>query len=111
MCIRGRIISGGFNIYPGEVEQVIWSLPEVGDCAVVGVPDATWGESVKAIVELKPGASFDEAKALAYCRDKLGSMKAPKSIEVWESLPRSQVGKVLKKDIREKFWAGQARRV
>lgn len=109
--LKDLIISGGFNISPGEVEQVLWSLPAVGDCAVVGVPDAQWGESVKAIVELKPGAAWDAEAALAYCRERLGSMKAPKTIEVWDSLPRSQVGKVLKKDIREKFWAGQARRV
>jgi acyl-CoA synthetase (AMP-forming)/AMP-acid ligase II len=109
--LKDLIISGGFNISPSEVEQVLWSLPEIGDCAVIGVPDPIWGESVKAIVELKSGAVWDEAEVMAHCRERLGSMKAPKSIEVWESLPRSQVGKVLKKEIREKFWAGQQRRV
>lgn len=109
--IKDLIISGGFNISPGEVEQVLWSLPQVADCAVIGAPDAAWGEVVKAIVELKPGAQWNGDEALAWCRDKLGSMKAPKTIEVWDCLPRSQVGKVLKKDIREKFWSGQARRV
>lgn len=109
--LKDLIISGGFNISPGEVEQVLWAMPEVADCAVIGVPDATWGESVKAVIELSAGATFDEAKMLAHCRERLGSMKAPKSIEVWPSLPRSQVGKVLKKDIRERFWAGQERRV
>lgn len=109
--LKDLIISGGFNISPGEVEQVLWSLPQVGDCAVIGVPDPVWGEAVKAIVELKDGAVWDGEAALAYCRERLGSVKAPKSIEVWDCLPRSQVGKVLKKDIREKFWAGQERRV
>jgi acyl-CoA synthetase (AMP-forming)/AMP-acid ligase II len=109
--LKDLIISGGFNISPSEVEQVLWSLPAVGDCAVIGVPDTQWGESVKAIVELKPGATLDIEDTLAYCRERLGSLKAPKSIEVWDTLPRSQVGKVLKKDIREKFWAGHTRRV
>ena len=109
--MKDLIVSGGFNISPGEVEQVLWSHPAVADCAVVGVPDALWGETVKAVVELKPGAALDEAQMLAFCRERLGGMKAPKSIEAWEQLPRSPVGKVLKKDIREKYWAGQARRV
>ncbi|WP_162591837.1 class I adenylate-forming enzyme family protein [Variovorax sp. PBL-E5] len=109
--LKDLIVSGGFNISPGEVEQVLWSLPAVGDCAVVGVPDAHWGEAVKAIVELKPGAAWDGEAALSFCRDKLGAMKAPKTIEVWEQLPRSAVGKVLKREIRERYWAGQSRRV
>lgn len=72
--MKDLIASGGFNISPGEVGQVLWSLPEVGDCAVIGVPDAQWGEAVKAIVGLKPGAVLDQARALDYCRE---SMKAP----------------------------------
>jgi acyl-CoA synthetase (AMP-forming)/AMP-acid ligase II len=109
--LKDLIISGGFNISPAEVEQVIWAMPEVADCAVIGVPDAEWGESVKAVVELKTGAVWDEAKALAHCREKLGGVKSPKSFEVWPVLPRSPIGKVLKTEIREKFWAGQSRRV
>jgi len=109
--LKDLIVSGGFNISPSEVEQVLWALPAVNDCAVVGVPDAHWGEAVKAVVELKPGASFDVEAALALCRERLGSMKAPKSIEVWDQLPRSTVGKVLKREIRERFWVGQSRRV
>lgn len=98
------IISGGFNVYPGEVEQVIWTHPAVQDCAVIGVPDEKWGEAVTAVVELKPGASVVEAELMALCKDQLGSIKAPKSIEIWKTLPRSIVGKVLKKDIRERYW-------
>ncbi|WP_326538597.1 class I adenylate-forming enzyme family protein [Pseudorhodoferax sp.] len=109
--MKDLIVSGGFNISPGEVEQVLWSLPAVSDCAVVGVPDAHWGEAVKAIVELKPGAAWDADAALDFCRDRLGGLKAPKSIEVWEQLPRSAVGKVLKREIRERYWTGQSRRV
>jgi acyl-CoA synthetase (AMP-forming)/AMP-acid ligase II len=109
--LKDLIITGGFNVSPAEVEQVLWSLPGIADCAVIGVPDPEWGESVKAVVELKPGAVFDEAQALVACRARLGGVKAPKSIEVWPALPRSPVGKVLKKEIRERFWAGQQRRV
>jgi acyl-CoA synthetase (AMP-forming)/AMP-acid ligase II len=109
--MKDLIVSGGFNISPSEVEQVLWAHPAVNDCAVVGVPDAHWGEAVKAVVELKPGAEWDGEAALGYCRERLGGMKAPKSIEVWDQLPRSAVGKVLKREIRERYWAGQARRV
>jgi len=109
--MKDLIVSGGFNISPSEVEQVLWAHPAVGDCAVVGVPDDHWGEAIKAVVELKAGAQWDAEQVLAYCRERLGSMKTPKTIEVWEQLPRSSVGKVLKRDIRERYWSGQARRV
>lgn len=108
---RDLIISGGFNVYPGEVEQVLWSHPAVQDCAVIGVPDPDWGEAVKAVVELRQGAQITEAEMLAYCRERLGSIKTPKSVEFWNDLPRSSVGKVLKRDIRAKFWAGRERMV
>ena len=109
--LKDLIISGGFNISPSEIEQVLWSLPSVSDCAVIGVPDEQWGEAVKAIIELKPGAQWDEEAAMSFCRERLGGMKAPKSMEVWDSLPRSSVGKVLKREIRERYWVGQQRRV
>ncbi len=108
---KDMIISGGFNIFPSEIEQVLWSHPAVQDCAVIGVPDPKWGEAVVAIVEFKPGQSCDEEVLMAYCRDKLGGMKTPKRVEIWPQLPRSPVGKVLKRDIRERFWQGQTRRV
>lgn len=108
---RDMIISGGFNLYPSEIEQVIWGHPSVQDCAVIGVPDEKWGEAVKAVVECKPGQSVSPEEIMSFCRERLGGMKAPKTVEVWPQLPRSAVGKVLKKDIREKFWVGQARRV
>lgn len=101
---KDLIISGGFNVYPGEVEQVLWTHPAVQDCAVIGVPHEKWGEAVTAVVELKPGASVLEDELMALCKDQLGSIKAPKSVEIWKTLPRSIVGKVLKKDIRERYW-------
>ncbi len=109
--VKDLIVSGGFNIPPSEVERVLWAHPAVNDCAVIGVPDQLWGEAVKAVVELKPGAAWDAQAALAYCRERLGAMKAPKTIEVWDALPRSQVGKVLEREIRERYWQGHTRRV
>ncbi|HUN51083.1 MAG TPA: AMP-binding protein [Candidatus Sulfotelmatobacter sp.] len=108
---RDMIISGGFNVYPSEVERVLWAHPAVQDCAVIGVPDDKWGEAVKAVIELKPGAVLDEAALIAHCKGALGSVKAPKSIEAWDKLPRSPVGKVLKRDIRERYWSGRERKI
>lgn len=108
---KDMIISGGFNVYPSEIEQVIWSHPAVQDCAVIGVPDDKWGEAVKAVVELKPGASLEPGEIVALCKARLGSVKAPKTVEIWEALPRSPVGKVRKKDIRDVFWAGRGRMI
>jgi acyl-CoA synthetase (AMP-forming)/AMP-acid ligase II len=108
---KDMIISGGFNIYPSEIEQVIWGHAAVQDCAVIGVPDEKWGEAVKAIVELKPGASADAADIIALCKSELGSVKAPKSVEFWDELPRSAVGKVRKKDMRDRFWQGRGRAI
>jgi len=105
------IISGGFNVYPSEVEQVIWSHPAVQDCAVIGVPDDKWGEAVKAVVELNAGQSVSADELIALCKDKLGSVKAPKTVEFVDSLPRSPVGKVLKKDLRAKYWQDSARKI
>jgi acyl-CoA synthetase (AMP-forming)/AMP-acid ligase II len=108
---RDLIISGGFNIAPSEIERVLWSHYAVGDCAVIGVPDEKWGEAVKAVVELRPGQDVSEDELRRFCRERLGGMKTPKTIEFWPQLPRSQIGKVLKRDVRAKFWEGQARKV
>ena len=105
------IISGGFNIYPGEVEQVLWTHPAVQDCAVIGVPHEKWGEAVTAVVELKPGATVCESELLVLCKDALGSIRAPKQVEIWKTLPRSAVGKVLKKEIRASYWEAANRSI
>ncbi|MGI9475184.1 MAG: AMP-binding protein [Hyphomicrobiaceae bacterium] len=98
---KDMIISGGFNVYPSEVEQVIWSHPAVLDCAVIGVPDDKWGEAVKAVVELNSGMQVEAAELLALCRERLGGVKTPKSIDFVDQLPRSANGKVLKKALRQ----------
>jgi acyl-CoA synthetase (AMP-forming)/AMP-acid ligase II len=103
--LKDMIISGGFNIYPSEIEQFLWSHPAVQECAVVGVPDGEWGERVVAVVELKEGASASAAELIELCKQRLGSVKAPKQVEFWNTLPRSPVGKVLKKDVRERLVA------
>ncbi len=108
---KDMIISGGFNVYPSEIEQVIWAHAAVQDCAVIGVPDEKWGEAVKAVIELKPGQSVAAEEIMALCKRELGSVKSPKSIEFWHSLPRSPVGKVRKKDIREEFWKDAQRSI
>ena len=102
--IKDVIISGGFNVYPGEIEQVIWSLDAVQDCSVIGVPDAEWGEAVKAVVELKPGP-LRSRRGDRPLQGQAGSVKAPKSIDIVEALPRSPVGKVLKAELRAGYWA------
>jgi len=108
---KDMIISGGFNVFPGEVEQVLWSHPAVQDCAVIGVPDDKWGEAVKAVVELKPGATATADELIGLAKQKLGGVKAPKSVDFLAALPRGPVGKVLKKDLRAAYWAGRERKI
>ncbi|HET7443475.1 MAG TPA: AMP-binding protein [Solirubrobacterales bacterium] len=107
---RDMIISGGFNVFPSEVERVIWAHDDVLDCAVIGIPDEKWGEAVTAVVELKSGVEVEEAELIALCKQELGSIKAPKAVHFRE-LPRSTQGKVLKRKLRDEFWAGHDRKV
>ena len=106
--MKDMIITGGFNVYPSEIEQLIWGIDAVQDCAVVGVKDEEWGERVTAVVELKPGQLVTGDQIIALCKAKLGSVKAPKDVLFWDNLPRSPVGKVLKKDIRNTLSEGTA---
>jgi acyl-CoA synthetase (AMP-forming)/AMP-acid ligase II len=108
---KDMIITGGFNVYPSEVERVIMTRPEVVDCAVIGVPDEKWGEALKAVVQIRPGTSIDADDLLGSVKTQLGSVKTPKSVEVWPELPKSSVGKVLKREIRSKFWQEHARKI
>jgi acyl-CoA synthetase (AMP-forming)/AMP-acid ligase II len=101
---RDVIVSGGFNVFPIEVEQALWARTEVEDCAVIGLPDEKWGEAVTAFVVLKPGMYADESDLIRYCKATVGSVKAPKAIQFVETLPKSPVGKVLKRALRDQFW-------
>jgi len=113
ICDRKKemIITGGYNVYPLEVEQVVLSHPAVQDCAVIGVPDAKWGEAIKAVIELKPGCTVGADEVIALCKERIGSIKTPKSVDFIDSLPRSPAGKVMRKEVRKGYWAGQSRKV
>ncbi|WP_066685090.1 class I adenylate-forming enzyme family protein [Sphingomonas sp. CCH18-H6] len=98
---RDMIITGGFNVFPSEVEDVILAMPAVQECAVVGVSDPKWGEAVTAVIECKPGQVVSPAEVIAAVRERLGAIRAPKAVHVAERLPRSPVGKVLRRAVRE----------
>jgi len=98
---KDMIITGGFNVYSVEVEQALLAHEAVLDCAVIGLPDEKWGERVTAVVQLREGQSASPAELTAFVKSRIGSVKAPKQVETWADLPRSKVGKVLKKEIRE----------
>ncbi|KQS66516.1 AMP-binding protein [Modestobacter sp. Leaf380] len=104
---KDMIISGGFNVYSAEVENALMAHPDVADCAVVGVPDEKWGERVVAVVQARAGAQVDTAAVTAFVKERIGSVKAPKEVWVWEDLPRSTVGKVLKTDVRARVLAAR----
>ena len=108
---KDMIISGGANIYPREVEEVICAHPAVHEVAVIGVPDAKWGESVKAVVVLRAGARTTAAELVEHCQRNLASYKKPSSVDFLAELPKNAYGKILKRELREQYWAGRARRV
>jgi acyl-CoA synthetase (AMP-forming)/AMP-acid ligase II len=108
---KDMIISGGFNVYPADVERVITDHPAVQDCAVIGTPHEEWGELVTAVVELKQGAAASAEDILAWCRIRLSGVQTPKAVHFTNELPRSPVGKVLRRKIREPFWRGRGRSI
>ena len=108
---KDMIISGGENIYPREVEETLYANSSILDAAVIGVPDEEWGESVKAFVVLKDGEKLTEKEIIDYCKENMASYKKPKSVEFINALPRNPTGKVLKKELRKKFWEGYNRGV
>lgn len=97
---KDMIITGGFNVYSIEVEQALQAHEAVQDCAVIGLPDEKWGERIVAVVQAREGRDVDTADVAAFVKERIGSVKTPKQIEIWPDLPRSKVGKVLKADIR-----------
>jgi fatty-acyl-CoA synthase len=97
---KDMIITGGFNVYSTEVEQIVMRHPDVQDCAVIGLPDEKWGERIEAVVQLFPGRHADPAELIAFVKEHLGSVKTPKAIHIWADLPRSKVGKILKVDVK-----------
>ncbi|WP_085340123.1 long-chain-fatty-acid--CoA ligase [Aquidulcibacter paucihalophilus] len=109
--VKDMIVTGGENVYPAEVENAVFGHPSVADVAVVGVPDEKWGEAVKAIVVLKPGESADPADIIAWTRSRIAGYKVPKSVDFIAELPRNPSGKILRRELREPYWAGHSRRV
>ena len=109
--VKDMIISGGENIYPAEVESVLYSHPAVADVGVIGVPDDRWGEAVKAIVVRKPGMEVDERELIDYCRERIAHYKAPSTVNFVDELPRNPSGKILKRVLRAPYWEGRERQV
>lgn len=97
---KDMIITGGFNVYSVEVEAALMQHPDVQDSAVVGLPDDKWGERVVAVLQLRPGRTLGADEVIAFVKSHIGSVKAPKQVEFWPDLPRSKVGKVMKKEVR-----------
>jgi fatty-acyl-CoA synthase len=108
---KDMIITGGFNVFSAEVEAAIMSLPEVFECAVIGVPDEKWGEAVKAMVVVRKGQSLTEDVVVARCRAKLGGVKSPKTVEFVAEIPKTPAGKIDRKLLRAPYWAGMGRAV
>jgi acyl-CoA synthetase (AMP-forming)/AMP-acid ligase II len=110
--LKDMIVTGGENVYSGEVEAVIYTHPAVREAAVFGIPDLQWGELVMACVVVTPGKTLTTDDLITHCRRTLANYKIPRRIEFSETeLPKSGSGKVLKRILRERFWAHQARTV
>ncbi len=105
------VISGGVNIYPKEIEEVLITHPKILDVAVIGVPDPEWGEQLKAIVQLKPGETASSEEIIRFASERLAGYKRPRSVDFMDELPRELTGKLLKRKLRERYWAGSDRRV
>lgn len=109
--IKDMIISGGENVYPAEVENTIFSHPDVLEVAVIGIPDEKWGEAVKAVIVPNAGAKVDETAMIAWLRERMSSYKTPKSISVIDAMPRNASGKILRRELRDPYWVGHDKKV
>ncbi len=108
---KDMIISGGENIYPREIEEVLVRHPAVGEVSVIGVPDSKWGEAIKAVVSLNTDKTATEQELIDFCKDNIASYKKPKSVDFVDELPKSNYGKILKRDLRAQYWQNQERKV
>jgi long-chain acyl-CoA synthetase len=109
--VKDMIVSGGENVYPAEVENVLMSHPGIADCAVIGVPHERWGETAKAVVVKKPDVEVTEQDIIDFARERLAKFKCPTSVTWVDALPRNPSGKILKKDLRAPYWEGRTRNV
>ncbi len=108
---KDMIITGGENVFPREVEEVIYRHPSVQEAAVIGIPDPYWVEKVHAVVSLKKGANCTAEELIALCKQNLAGYKSPKSVEFMDALPKNAAGKIMKRELREKYWEGQDRKI
>ena len=109
--IKDMVISGGENVYPAEVESALCEHPAIAEAAVIGVPDARWGEAVHAVIVLRAGAVLTPDALIAWARTRIAGFKAPRGITFADGLPRNASGKLLKRTLREPFWRGRERQV
>ena len=109
--VKDMIVSGGENVYPAEVENAVFSHPDVADVAVIGIPSEKWGEDVKAIIVCKPDKKPTEEEIIAWTRERIAGFKCPKSVDYIDVLPRNPTGKILRRVLREPYWEGKERRV
>jgi fatty-acyl-CoA synthase len=109
--IKDMIVSGSENVYPAEIEAVLGGHPDIVECAVIGIPDKKWGETVKAVVVKRQGSALDETALIEWIRDKVAGYKRPRSVDFIDKLPRNASGKLLKRTLREPYWQGYERRV
>jgi len=107
--LKDMIVSGAENVYPREVEDVLLAHPGVADAAVIGVPSEEWGESVKAVVAVRPGAAVTEDDLIEFCRGRLAGFKRPRSVDFVDEVPRNPSGKILKRVLRAPYWEGRDR--
>jgi acyl-CoA synthetase (AMP-forming)/AMP-acid ligase II len=105
------IITGGENVYPKEVEDILYQHAAVRECTVVSSPDDKWGETVRAVVVLQKGEKVTEAELITHCKERLAGYKCPKAVSFWDSLPKSAVGKILKKEVKAFFWKDHERKI
>ncbi len=108
---KDMIITGGENVFPREVEEVIYRHPSVQEAAVIGIPDPYWVEKVHAVVSMKKGANCTAEELIALCKQNLAGYKSPKSVEFMDALPKNAAGKIMKRELREKYWEGQDRKI
>jgi len=110
--VKDMIITGGENVYPAEVENAIFGHPQVNEVAVIGIPDAKWGEAVKAVISPKADAGdIDKDGIIAWARERIAGFKVPKTVDVIPELPRNASGKILRRELRAPYWEGQDRGV
>jgi acyl-CoA synthetase (AMP-forming)/AMP-acid ligase II len=108
---KDMFIQGGFNAYPAEIESLLLDHPDIAQVAVIGVPDEKWGETVKALVVLVPGAEVSDRELIEHCRAHLAHYKCPTSVEVRDELTRTATGKLQKFKLREPYWEGRDRQI